>query len=110
MQRLGGLEFTYRCLPSLRKVSLELHLQLVVLQQNERRQKRHIPVLWFVFLDHPFQFPQYLLAEWEQNAVDDNRRKLVVHIRRQRNPIVERVVRELCGNVFIFLVSPAAPP
>ena len=103
------LGFTYRSLPSLCKVSLELHLQLVVLQQDKRRQERHVPVLWLVLLDHDFQLPQYLLTERQQNAVDDDGRKLVVHIRRRRSPVVEGVTREVSRYVLVILGGPAAP-
>ena len=41
----------YLGLPSRGKLSLKVHLHLVVLEQNERREERHIPILGAVNIE-----------------------------------------------------------
>jgi len=65
-------DHTYRCLSSLGELLLEPHLQLVVVQQDERREEDHVPILGAVTFHERLQLAQHVAAERREYAMDED--------------------------------------
>src|SRR3569833_152551 len=100
-------DHTYRCLSSLGELLLEPHLQRVVVQQDERREEDHVPILGAVTFHERLQLAQHVAAERREYAMDEDRRHLVGQVRRQRSPLVVGVFGVSGLDDIVIPASPA---
>jgi len=70
---------------------LELHLELVILQQYEAREERGKPVFGVVHVECALEVAQDVSSKWAQDAMDDDGSDLVVKIGRGGFPVIERI-------------------